>query len=81
MMYFSLMHEFMKLKEMLSRVVLFMLSKYGKIIIPFIWSRNNIRKTRNKGEIKRSIPPSQYSFHFETVEFPIDPLIMDSPGE
>jgi hypothetical protein len=78
MMYFPLMHEFMKLKEMLSRVVLFTLSKYGQIITPFIWSRNNIRKTRNIGEIKRSIPLSQDS---KPVESPIDPLIMESPGE
>jgi hypothetical protein len=81
MMYFPLMHEFMELKEMLSRVFLFTLSKYGKIITPFIWSRNNIRKTRNRGEIKSSIPPSQDSFQVELVELPIDPLIMESPGE
>jgi hypothetical protein len=30
MMYLPLMHEFMKLTEMLSRVVLFTLFKYGK---------------------------------------------------
>jgi hypothetical protein len=52
------MHEFMKLTEMLSRVVLFMLSKYGKIIAPFIWRRDNIRKTRNSRKIKRSKPLS-----------------------
>jgi hypothetical protein len=70
MMYFPLMQEFMKIKEMLSRVVLFTVSKYGQINTLFIWSRNNIWKTKNKGEIKRSIPSIQYSFHFEPVESP-----------
>jgi hypothetical protein len=67
--------------QMLSRVVLFMISKYGQIITPFIWSRNNIRKTRNNREIKGSKPMSQDFFHFGPVELPIDPLIMESPGE
>jgi hypothetical protein len=30
MIYFPLMHEFMKLTEMLGMVVIFMFSKYGK---------------------------------------------------
>jgi hypothetical protein len=67
------MHEFMKLMEMLSRVVLFTLSKYGQIIAPFIWSRDNIRKTRNSQKIKRRKPSSQDPFHFEPVESSIDP--------
>jgi hypothetical protein len=71
MMYLPLMHEFMKLMEMLRRVILFTLSKYGKIIAPFIWSRDNIRKTRNKRKIKRRKPLSQDSFHFEPMESPI----------
>jgi hypothetical protein len=75
------MHEFMKLMEMLSRVVLFTLSKYGKKINPFIHSRDNIRKTRNNRKIKRSKPPSQDFFHFELVESPVDSLTMESPGE
>jgi hypothetical protein len=75
------MHEFMKLMEMLSRVVLCMPPKYRQIIIPFIWSRNNIRKTRNNRKIKRGKPPSQDFVHYEPVEFPIDPLTMESPGE
>jgi hypothetical protein len=52
-MYFSLMHEFMKLTEMLDMVVIFMFSKYGQTIIASIDSRNNIWKTRNNKEIKR----------------------------
>jgi hypothetical protein len=47
MMYLPLMHEFMKLIEVMSRVVLFTFSKYGKIITPFIQRGDNIRKTRN----------------------------------
>jgi hypothetical protein len=81
MMYLPLVHEFMKLSEMPSRVVLSMLSKYRKIIIPFIWRRNNIRKTKNNGEIKGSKPSSQDSFHSEPTESPIDPSTMESPGE
>jgi hypothetical protein len=72
MMYLPLVHEFMKLVEMLSRVVLPILSKYGKIITPFIYSRDNIWKTRNKGEIKGRKPLSQYFLHFKSVESPID---------
>jgi hypothetical protein len=53
----------------------------GKKITPFIHSRNNIRKTRNIGEIKRSKPPSQNYFYFKIVESPLDPLIMESSGE
>jgi hypothetical protein len=75
------MHEFMKLMEMLSRVVLFTLSKYGQKINPFIHSRDNIRKTRNNRKIKRRKPPSQDFVHFEPVESPIDSLTMESPGE
>jgi hypothetical protein len=81
MMYLPLMHEFMKITEMLSKVVLFMLSKYGKIIALFIHSRDNIRKTRNNRKIKRSKPPSQDFFHFELVESPINSLITEFPGE
>jgi hypothetical protein len=80
-MYLPLMHEFMKLMEVLSRVVLFTLSKYGKIITPFIWSRNNIGKTRNNREIKGRKNLSQDFFHVEPMESPIDPLIMESLGE
>jgi hypothetical protein len=75
------MHEFMKLMEMLSRVVLCMPPKYRKMIIPFIWSRNNIGKIRNIKKIKGRKPPSQDSFHFEPVESPIDSSTMDSLGE
>jgi hypothetical protein len=71
----------MKLTEMLRKVVLFSLSKYGQIIAPFIHSRENIRKTRNNIKIKRSKPPSQDFAHFEPVELPIDSLIMELPGE
>jgi hypothetical protein len=81
MMYLPLKQEFMKLMEMLSRVVLFTFSKYGQIIAPFIHSRDNIRKTRNNRKIKRSKPLSQDFVHFELVELPIDPLIMESLGE
>jgi hypothetical protein len=57
MMYLPLMHEFMKLMEMLSRVFLFTLSKYGKKINPFIHSRDNITKTRKNRKIKRRKSP------------------------
>jgi hypothetical protein len=80
-MYLPLMHEIMKLMEMLSRVVLFALSKYGQIITPFIHSRDNIRKTRNNRKIKRSKPLSQDFVHFEPAESSIDPSNMESPGE
>jgi len=70
MMYIPLMHKFMKLMEMLSRVVLFTLSKYGKIITAFIWSRDNKRKTKNNRKIKKRKPSSQYFFHVELVESP-----------
>jgi hypothetical protein len=73
MMYLSLMHEFMKLIEVLSRVVLFTFSKYGKIIAPFIQRGDNIRKTRNSRKIKRSKPASKDFLHIEPVESPIDP--------
>jgi hypothetical protein len=75
------MHEFLKLMEMLSRVVLYMPSKYGKIITPFIHSRDNIRKTRNNRKIKRSKPSSQDFFHFEPSESPNDPSTMESSSE
>jgi hypothetical protein len=52
MMYLPLMHEFMKLMEMLDRVVIFTFSKYGQKCTPLINSRNNIWKTRNSREIK-----------------------------
>jgi hypothetical protein len=68
MMYLPLVQEFMKLNEMMSRVFLFTLSKYRKIIIPFIWSRNNIGKTRNDREIEGSKPSSHDFFHFKPVE-------------
>jgi hypothetical protein len=80
-MYLPLVHKFMKLTEMMSRVVLFNLSKYRQIIIPFIWSRNNIGKIRNNRKIKGRKPLSQDSFHFEPVESPIDSSTMESPGE
>ena len=73
MMYPPLMHEFMKILEILSRVVLIMLSKSGQIIAPFIQRRDIIRKTRNSRKIKRRIPPSKAFFHFEPAESPIDP--------
>jgi hypothetical protein len=75
------MHEFMKLMDIMRRVVLFTISKYGQIIAPFIWSRDNISKTRNNRKIKRRKPSSQDSFHFEPVDLPIDHLIMEFPGE
>jgi len=75
------MHEFMELSEMLSRVVLFMLSKYRKIIIPFIWSRNNVGKFRNDRKIKGSKPSSQDFVHIELVESLINYSTMESPGE
>jgi hypothetical protein len=80
-MYIPLMHEFMKLTEMLSRVVLHIPSKYGQIITPFIHSRVNIRKTRNNRKIKRSKPLSQDFVHFEPLESPNDPSTMEFPGE
>jgi hypothetical protein len=73
MMYLSLMHEFMKLTEVLSRVVIFTLSKYGQIIAPFIRRGDNIRKTRNSRKIKRSKPASRDFLHIEPVELQFDP--------
>ena len=73
MMYLPLTHEFMKLIEVLSRVILFTLSKYGQIIAPFIQRGDNIRKTKNSREIKRSKPASKDFLHIEPVELPIDP--------
>jgi hypothetical protein len=73
MMYLPLTHEFMKLTEVLSRVVIFTLSKYGKIITPFIRRGDNIRKNRNSRKIKRSKPGSKDFLHIELVESPIDP--------
>jgi hypothetical protein len=67
------MHEFMKLPEMLRRVVLFILSKSGQIIAPFIQRRDIIRKTKNRRKNKRSKPSSQDFLHIEPVESPIDP--------
>jgi hypothetical protein len=67
--------------EMLSRVVLFALSKYGKIITPFIHSRDNIGKTRNNRKIKGRKPSSQDFLHFEPVESPLNSLTMESPSE
>jgi hypothetical protein len=81
MMYFPLVHEFMKLIEMLGRVVVFMFFKYGKKINPLIDSRNNVRKTRKNKKIERSTPSSQYFVHFEPVESLINSSTMDSPGE
>jgi hypothetical protein len=81
MMYLPLTHEFMKLTKVLSRVVLFTLSKSGQIIAPFIHRGDNIRKTRNSRKIKQSKPSSQDFLHIEPVESPIDPRIMESPGE
>ena len=81
MMYLPLMHEFMKLTEMLDRIFISMFSKYGQKINPLIRSRNNIWKTRDIREIKRSKPPSQDFIHFKLVESPLDSLIVDSPGE
>jgi hypothetical protein len=52
MMYFPLMHEFMKLTEMLDRVVIFMFSKYGQKITPLIDSRNNIGKPGTTEKLK-----------------------------
>ena len=72
-MYLPLTHDFMKLTEVLSRVVLFTFSKYGQIIAPFIWRGDNIRKTRNNIKIKRSKPASKDFLHIEPVESPIDP--------
>ena len=85
-MYFPLMHEFMKLTEMINRVVIFVFSKYGQKIAPFIDSRNNIWKTKNNREIERSKPLGQNGFHLKiwllkTVESPLDSLNMESPGE
>jgi hypothetical protein len=57
-MYLPLVHEFMKLSKILRRVVLSMLSKYRKIIIPFIWIRNNFGKTRNNIKIEGRKPMS-----------------------
>ena len=81
MMYLPLMHEFMKLMEMLSKVFLFTLSKYMQIITSFIWSRDNIRKTRNNKKIEGTKPSSQDFVHFELVDSPIDPSTMEFPGE
>jgi hypothetical protein len=81
MMYLPLMHEFVKLMEMLSRVVFFALSKYGQIITPFIHGRDNIGKTRNNRKIKGIKPSSQDFVHFEPVELSIDSLIMELPSE
>ena len=71
-MYLPLMHEFMKRTEVLSRVVLFTLSKYGKIITPFIHRGDNIRKTKNNRKIKRRKPASKDFLHIVPVESPID---------
>jgi hypothetical protein len=73
MMYLPLTHEFMKLTEVMNRVVIFTLSKYGKIITPFIRRGDNIRKTRNRKKIKRRKPASKDFLHIELVESPIDP--------
>jgi hypothetical protein len=72
MMYLPLTHEFMKLTEVLSRVVLLTLSKYEQIITPFIWRGDSIRKTRNSRKIKRSKPASKDFLHTEPVESLID---------
>jgi hypothetical protein len=81
MMYLPLMHEFMKLMEMLDRVIIYVFSKYGKTINPLIHRRNNIWKNRNNREIKRSKPSSQDFFYLELVESPVDLLTMELPGE
>ena len=79
-MYLSLMHEFMKLMDMSSKVFLFTFSKYGQLITPSIHSRDNIRKTRNNRKIKRSKPLSQDFVHFEPVESPVYSSTMESLG-
>jgi hypothetical protein len=76
-----LKHAYMKIKQVFTRMIMLASSESRKIIIPFIYSRDNIWKTRNKGEIKRSKPLSQDFFHFRPVESPIDSLNMESPGE
>jgi hypothetical protein len=73
MMYLPLTHEFMKLTEVLSRVVLFPFSKNGQIIAPFIQRGDDIRKTGNNRKIKRSKPASKDFLHIEPVESSIDP--------
>jgi hypothetical protein len=85
-MYTELMHDFMEFKKMIRRVIIFIFSKSRKVITPLIYSRNNIWKTRNNIEIRRSKPLSQDGFQMkilllETVESPLDSLTMDSPGE
>jgi len=85
-MYSPLMHDFMKLKHMLCKVVISMFSKSGKKITPLIHSRNNIWKIRNIREIKRRKTLSQNGFHLKiwilkTMESPLDSLTMESSGE